>query len=170
MAKIIHSNRSFKVEEIPITVRGKKLKYYGIVCADTVGILPITRKGYILLERQYRPPTRTTLYEIPAGHIENGEKPINTAMRELEEETGYKASKIKQINFFYPSPGILCRKEYLCMAWDLKKSKLHLDKDEIIKTEEVSISKAIKMIKSNRISDGKTIIAILYYKFFIEKK
>ncbi len=168
MAKIIHKNRLFSVEELRIKVRGNRMKAYAAVTRDTIAILPMLKNGCILMERQHRPAINSTIYEIPAGHMEKGERPLAAAKRELEEETGFKANKWTDLKFFYPSPGILARKEYLYLAESLEKGRLKLDKDEEIELKRVSIGSALKMIKSGRIVDGKTILAILYYKNFID--
>jgi ADP-ribose pyrophosphatase len=169
MGKILNKNRLFKVERQNLTVRGKGVDYYRIVKKDTAVILPFLDKDHILLERQYRPPIGLKIFEIPAGHLKNKDTPISAAKRELEEETGYKCSRLKLLAVTYPSPGILSNKEYIYMAEGLKKGKLSLDKDEEISHIGINIRTAIKMIKTNEIRDAKTIVAILYYKSFMMK-
>lgn len=171
MGKILHKNRMFSVESQDLLVRGRKVEYYRVVKRDTSVILPFVDKGHILLERQYRPPVGLKMYEIPAGHLENGDNPARAAKRELEEETGYKCSRVRLLAVTYPSPGILTSKEYVYLAEGLSKGgRLSLDKDEEIGFSIISIKDAIKMIKSNRIKDAKTIAAILYYKCFVMDK
>ncbi len=170
MGKILHKNRLFSVELQKITVRKRKTDYYRVVKRDTAAVLPFIDKDRILLERQYRPPIELKIYEIPAGHLEKSDSPASAARRELEEETGYKCSKIKLLTTTYPSPGVLTSKEYLFMATGLKKGKQSLDKDENISLIRVKIGTAIDMIKSGEIKDSKTIAAILYYKSFVMSK
>lgn len=169
MSRILHKNRIFTVKELDFKVRKKKVKAYMVLEPNTVAILPITRKGYILLEEQYRPPIGKRIYEIPAGHIEKNERPLHSAKRELEEETGFKARRLKFLIYFYPSPGLVSKKEYLYLAEGLTKGRLALDKDEDITIKEISINDALKFIKSGKIVDAKTIIGILYYKRFINR-
>lgn len=169
MSKILLKRKVFTVKEVDIAVRKRKMTADVIVESNTVAILPITRKGYMLLEVQYRPPIGKRIYEIPAGHIEKGEKPTDSAIRELEEETGFKTGKIKELTYFYPSPGLLSKKEYFFIAEKLTKGKTSFDKDEQIITKEMKISQALKYIKSGKIVDAKTIIAILYYSQFMDE-
>jgi ADP-ribose pyrophosphatase len=167
MGKIVHSNRLFKVERQNILVRGKRVDYYRVLKNNTSAILPLIDKSHILLERQLRSPVGLKVYEIPAGHLKKGDTPLRAAKRELEEETGYKCSKIRLLTVTYPSPGILSSKEYIFVAEGLRKGRLHLDKDEEISLIGVSLEIAIDMIKSGEISDAKSIVAILYYCNFI---
>jgi ADP-ribose diphosphatase len=170
MKKIISENKIFKVAEISMTVRDRKVKMYAVIEPNTVAILPITKKGRILLERQYRAAIGRTIYEIPAGHIEKNETPLIAAKRELEAETGFRPGRLRFLIYFYPTPGIESKKEHLYLAENLVKGKRSLDVDERIAIEEMGIEKALKSIKSGRIVDAKTILAILYYKKYLYQK
>jgi ADP-ribose pyrophosphatase len=167
MGKILHTNRLFKVERLNLVVRGKKVDYFRVLKNDVSVILPLIDKEHILLERQFRPAIGLRVYEVPAGHFEKGDTAIRAAKRELEEETGYKCSKIKLLTVTYPSSGILSNKEYIFVAKGLKIGRQNLDKDEDISFVGISLETAIKMIKSGEISDAKTIVAILYYYNFV---
>jgi ADP-ribose pyrophosphatase len=155
------------VERQRINVRGKRVDYYRVVKRDVAVILPFLDRDHILLERQYRPPIGLKIFEIPAGHLNKGDTPASAAKRELEEETGYRCSRLKRLAVTYPSPGILSNKEYIYAAEGLKKGKISLDKDEEISFIGINIRTAIEMIKRNEIKDAKTIAAILYYKNFV---
>ncbi|MGI0100521.1 MAG: NUDIX hydrolase [Candidatus Micrarchaeaceae archaeon] len=167
--RTVHKNRMFKVKEITVNMRGRKEKAYGIYKPDTVAVLPITSSGKILLEEQYRPPLGKKIYEIPAGHLERGESPADAAKRELEEETGFRTSKLRYMTVSYQAPGILCCKEYIYLAEKLGKGKQSLDMDEEITVREVSIAKVMRMIETGKITDSKTILSMLYYKRFFAK-
>lgn len=169
MSKVLLRRKIFTVKEVDITVKKRRMAADVIIESNTVAILPITRKGYMLLEIQYRPAVGKTIFEVPAGHIERNETPIHAAKRELEEETGFRAGKLKQLTHFYPSPGILSKNEYVFIATNLSKGKTSFDKDEDIATKEVSIDLALRYIRSGKIVDAKTMIAVLYYKRFIAK-
>ena len=165
--KIIHSNNFFSVEKRKI-VKGGHSHYINIIHKKSVvHILAILDNGNIILERQFRPPVGKYIYEIPAGHIDEGETKKQTALRELEEETGYRAGKISKAITMYAAPGIMEEKSYLYIARDLKKGKSSLGVNEDLSVLDVSLDTALKMIKSNRIMDAKTIASILYYKEFI---
>ena len=117
----------------------------------------------ILLIKQFRYPYHKDIYEIPAGKIEIGEDPYQTALRELEEECGYKASTLIDLGSLYPTCGYSDEVIYLYLAKDYEKTSTHFDEDEEIEAEFLKIEDALKMIKDGNIKDSKTIIAILKY-------
>lgn len=98
--------------------------------------------------------------EIPAGLLEKDECPMNAALRELEEETGYRANKIEKICEYFMSPGMSAGKFYLYYAEDLVKTQQNLDEDEFVVVEKESL----KTISIDSLSDGKSIIAVEYAK------
>lgn len=127
-----------------------------------VVILPFVDKNHIILLKQFRYAAQGDLWEIPAGTIEKGEKPLVCAKREIQEETGMKAARWKFLTQFYLAPGISNEIMFLFAASNLKLGKKNLDHDEFIEHEIVSIAKATQMISDGRIRDAKTIASILW--------
>ena len=119
----------------------------------------------ILLVRQYRKAIEEFIYELPAGILNIAEEPQEAALRELEEETGYAAHKIKLIYEFYTSPGFSNEKVYLFEASDLVYKAVNFDEDECIETIEVTKDEAKKMIDTGRITDSKTLIGLLHWLY-----
>ncbi|SHJ64902.1 NUDIX hydrolase [Tepidibacter formicigenes] len=132
-----------------------------------VAILALTEKKEVILVKQFRKPVEETLLELPAGKLELGEDPKECAIRELKEETGYEAEKIKFSNLFYTSAGFSNEKMYLYLATGLKEGQSCPDEDEYIEVFKVKISEALDMIKKGEIKDAKTIIGILLSKDLI---
>lgn len=126
-------------------------------------ILAINEKSDILLVRQYRKAVEDFLYEIPAGIVNIAEEPVECALRELKEETGYEAKKINQVYEFYTSPGFSNEKVFLFEASDLTFTSTKFDEDECIETITVSKQEAKKMIETGRIMDSKTLVGMLYW-------
>lgn len=124
-------------------------------------IIALNSDNEIYLVKQYRTAAAKIMYEIPAGKLEKGEDAKTCAFRELEEEVGLKASSLDFIYAFYPTPGYSSEIIYIYYADDFTKTKQHLDKDEFIEVETVSLDKAVEMIKNGEIIDGKTVVAIL---------
>lgn len=118
----------------------------------------------VLLERQYRYAARDYLWEIPAGRIDGKEKPLAGAKRELREETGYTAKSWRKALFFYPSPGFMDETMTVFLAQGLKRGEAQPEEDERIDYELVALSRAVKMIMSGEIRDGKTIAAVLWFE------
>ena len=133
-----------------------------VVHPGAVVIVPFVNKSRIFLLRQFRYAAKGNLWEIPAGTIEKNEKPILCARRELEEETGFKASRWNFLTRFYPAPGISDEVMSLFSASGLSQGRKNLDHDEWIEHNEVSLSQALRMIRSGRIQDAKTIAGILW--------
>ena len=164
--KELLSGRNFSVKEVLYKVKGIRRRYRIITKSDTVLIIPILGDGRIMLERQWRYPVKGYIYELPAGTVEKREPPVKTAARELEEETGYKAKRMRFLFKGYPAPGLMDEMMHFYIAEGLYKGKIALDKDEIISTKTVSLAKAISMVKKGDIVDTKTIAALLYYSAF----
>ncbi len=126
-----------------------------------VAILAIDNEDNLIFVEQYRQPAGKVLLEIPAGKLEPGEDPEDCARRELSEETGFHAGKIKRINSFYPSPGFCNEIIHLFEASELIEAEpLTTDPDEIIVLKKFSLTQCNRLIKEGIIVDGKTIIAI----------
>jgi ADP-ribose pyrophosphatase len=129
-----------------------------------VAIVAATEDGEIVMIKQYRKAVDDLIYEIPAGLIEYGENPKDAALRELEEETGYRAGKIEYLSEFYTSPGFCNEKIHVFLATQLEQVGQNLDDGEDIEYFNVKLEEAIKMIKLGDIVDAKTISSILLYK------
>lgn len=133
-----------------------------ILAWQTGGDAP-TRNDTILLIRNTRIALGKSLVELPAGTLEPGEAPINGAGRELQEETGFLASRLAPIINFYPSPGVLTEKMYAFSAYNLTRTQATPDSGEEIELLPMTYLEAIEMIKRGEIEDGKTIAALLAY-------
>jgi ADP-ribose pyrophosphatase len=140
-----------------------KIKRDVVKFPKTVGILPLIGKDKIVLIRQFRFPINKEIWEIPAGKLDRGEKPKIGAKRELKEETGYEAKELKKIGEFYLSPGYSTEYMYLFLAKGLKKGEQSLDRGEKIKEVKIfSKKEVLKMIKTRKIVDAKTILALFF--------
>ena len=130
-----------------------------------VTIIPLLAKEMVCLIRNYRVAVDQTLIELPAGTRDPHEDPRETALRELAEETGYRAGSIEQVHSFYMSPGILDERMDVFVARDLQPGKPLLDSGEQIETLVVPWDRAIQMVREGAIQDAKTIAALLLYHF-----
>ncbi|MGC8730528.1 MAG: NUDIX hydrolase [Candidatus Micrarchaeia archaeon] len=161
MHRIFHTPL-FDVGMGNFTANKKKATFYTVIERDFVTVLPIIGDK-VLIEKQYRPALSKYIYELPAGHIERGESPRAAAKRELEEETGYSSSSLSFLAAVYMLPGQTKQKCYIFVAKNLsKKSSQKLDKDEIISVKEIKYKSLQNMIKSGKILDGKTVLAVAY--------
>jgi len=128
-----------------------------------VTIVPLFDDGRVCLIRNFRLSVGRTLVELPAGTIEPGEDPLQTAFRELEEETGYRAATVDLLAEFWMSPGILNERMHLYAARGLTQGEKRLDATEEIDTLVVAWDEALRMIDDGTIQDAKTIAGLLAY-------
>ncbi|MBQ4602833.1 MAG: NUDIX hydrolase [Clostridia bacterium] len=132
------------------------IHHNGAVC-----VIPITDKGEIILERQFRYPIGRVVTEIPAGKLEIGEDRVEAAKRELEEETGYKAGKMEYIGEFLGSPAILEERITMYLATELTKTETNLDEDEFLEVFRMPLEEAYERVMANEFADAKTQLCIL---------
>tara|TARA_B100000886_G_C20407342_1_gene485435 strand:- start:915 stop:1454 length:540 start_codon:yes stop_codon:yes gene_type:complete len=142
------------------------INHPGAVCC-----IPVLENGDICLIRQFRYAVKKYVIELPAGKLESGEMPIDCARRELEEEIGFEANKIRFLTMFYPAVGFVNEEMHLFLAEDLKKTNTNFDEDEFIELIPKTLDQAVEMIYSGEITDAKTIIGLVWaQKLLINSK
>jgi ADP-ribose pyrophosphatase len=102
--------------------------------------------------------------EIPAGKLEPGEDPLDAAGRELEEETGYRAVNLRHLHSFASSPGFAEEVVHLYYADELRKGEVHLDDEEFLTCEAITLEQAWQYIRESRICDAKTLLAVYIWQ------
>jgi len=145
---------------------GRRFRREVVVHPGAVVVLALLDDGQALLIRNRRYAVDQVLLELPAGTLEKQEDPMNCAGRELLEETGYLARRLKPIGSYFTSPGILSEKMYAFAAYDLRKQKPALEEGEEIEVEPTPMDQAIAMIRDGRIQDAKTIATLLMFDRF----
>lgn len=169
--KTIKSRKIYKGRIISVrddTVRmatGRITSREVVVHPGAVGVIALTSKNEIILVRQYRKPAEQVMLEIPAGLFNKGENLAVAARRELEEETGYKAGKIKKVFSAFMSPGYSTEKFHYFLTKDLTKTSQRYEEDEHIKVAKLPLSSAWRMVKAGKIKDNKTIVGIAIAKW-----
>ena len=127
-------------------------------------IIAITPEGKILMERQFRMPFNCELMELPAGKIDKDEEPEHAALRELAEETGYRAGSIKRLMTYYPTCGYSTEILHIYVCRDLIPGDTNLDPGESVDVIEYNPDELYELVMNNEIKDSKTIIGILFAK------
>lgn len=165
--KRVYKGRVFEVWSEPVSLpSGRRAGRDVVRHPGSVAVLPVDERGRVLLLRQFRHAVGGVIWEIPAGTLEPGERPLLCARRELLEETGYRARRWKKLTTIYASPGILDERLHLYAAWDLTRGTPRPQADEDIVCRWVSMERALSMVRSGRLADSKSICAVLYVTRF----
>ena len=139
-----------------------------------VAVIPITADNKLIMVKQFRKPMEKVLLEIPAGKIDPGEHdyPKETAERELEEETGYRANQLTFVTSMYVSPGFANELLHIYLAEDLEKvpNPRPQDDDEVLELYTLTLDEAKAEIATGLICDAKTIFAVQYWELQQLKK
>jgi ADP-ribose pyrophosphatase len=158
----IYNGKIVQLYEYSLTVEGRKVRREIIKHPGAAAILAFDEKDKIILIKQHRFPLGYIL-EIPAGTLEKGETPKRCALREIQEETGYKAKRMTHLITYHPSVGYNTEAIHCFVASGLTQVKRKLDTDEFITVKKMELSKLLKMIKMGKVIDSKTICAVMVY-------
>ena len=158
----IYDGRIIKLDLLDVRLPdGKEARREVIRHPGAVAIVVIDADKNVLLVRQYRAAAGKILLEIPAGTLNPGEVPLTCALRELQEETGFRADKLEALGGIYAAPGYTTEFIHLFYATELIESRLALDEDEFIEVERVPFAEALAMIDRGEIADGKSVSGLL---------
>jgi ADP-ribose pyrophosphatase len=164
---ILYRGKRFFVERVvQVTPDGVSHEREIVRHPGAVVILPQLDDGRLCFVRNFRVAVGRTLIELPAGTLEPGEDPEKTAIRELAEETGYRAGNIRHLLTFCMSPGILDEQMHLYFADQLKPGPMALEAGEDIQPLECPWKDALEMIQKGEICDAKTLVGLMYYRMF----
>jgi len=141
-----------------------------IVHPGSVVVIPVFPDGRILLIRQYRHAAGQYLWELVAGHKEPNETVVEGARRELLEEAGYHARRVRKLLEIFPSPGFLSERMDIFVAEGLSKGQSRPEDDEKITTRIFRLPEILRWIRAGKIRDGKTISGILFYATFARRR
>ena len=168
--KVVRKNEVYKskiftvAEEEATDPSGFKIERAIVRHAGSAVMLAVDDRERVLLVRQFRLPAEKNLWEIPAGRLDPGEKPLAAAKRELAEETGYSAKKWKKLAAWWPSPGYVAEKMHLFLATGLTEGEATPMEDERIEKRWFKKKELNKLIRDGEIEDGKTLIAFLLWQ------
>ena len=161
-SEIIHHGRAFTIRCDTLHLPDEREVRLDIVeHAGSVVILPLDANGEIHFVRQYRHASGQYLLELPAGVLDEGETPEFCAQRELREETGVAAGKLKSLGGFFLAPGYSTEYMSVFLATDLQNAPLMADSDEFISVEHIPVRKALLMCEHGEILDAKSLAAFL---------
>ena len=146
---------------------GRRSTAYMIEASDWVTVIPLLKKedgDYFVMVRQYRHGSMEITTEFPAGTLEPGEEAETAAVRELEEETGYRAGRLTWLGSVNPNPAFLTNTSSTFLAEDLVATGVqNLDENEYVDYQLVSVEEVIKKMGSGEYSNGTMLMALMYY-------
>jgi ADP-ribose pyrophosphatase len=150
----------FCVDEVQLP-NGKRATREYLDHPGAVGVVPFLDRNTVIMVRQYRHPVGEVTLEIPAGKLDQGEPILTCVKRELQEETGYTAKRIKPLLDYWPTPAFASEVLYLFVADGLIAGRQNPDADEFIEAVLLPFSKALQYVRRGKIKDSKTVIALL---------
>ena len=161
--KMIFKGRLFKVFVKKVRLPHGYLATYEMIKHPGASlIVPFLTKDKIIMLRQLRPVIGAYIYELPAGTLNKKESPLACAKREIVEETGYSARKVKLLGSIYPVPGYSTEKIFIYKAEHLKKEIHTPEEDEVISSCVLTKAQLKKLFKAGKIIDAKTIAALAF--------
>ncbi len=167
--KLLYNGRilSLYVNEVELP-NGKTSLREVVKHKDGAGILTLDNNEFIFV-KQFRYAVGKEMLEIPAGLVEKGEDPKETAIRELQEEVGLKPLDIKQILKILPSPGFTDETTFIFFTSKFENHKLKADDDEFLTIIRIPVDEVRKLYKQGFFEDAKTVSALGYYFSEIQK-
>lgn len=129
---------------------------------EVVAVVPLLEGEDVLLVRQYRLPAAQTLLEVPAGAVDEGEKPEEAAQRELGEECGQRAGRLEWLGGFYTSPGFCSEFVHMFLATQLRPVRARPEPDEEIVVVRLPLAEALRLVGRGEIRDAKSIIGLMW--------
>ena len=169
--KIINSKEVYQCRLFSVTEdeavdpkTGFTIKRSVVRHAGSAVMMAVDEKKRILMVRQYRLPAEKYLWELPAGKVDPGEKPLQAAKRELAEETGYKARTWTKLASFWASPGFVQERMTIYRATDLTAGAATPMDDERIEARWFTRKEVREMIAAAKIEDAKTMVGFLTWQ------
>ena len=161
----VYKCKLFRVTEEQAKDRsGFEIKRSVVRHAGSAVMMAVDEKKCVLLVRQYRLPAEKELWELPAGRLDPGEKPLQAAKRELAEETGYHAKKWEKLVSFFASPGYVQERMTIFLATDLTEGDATPMDDERIEKRWFTRKELAEMIQAGKIEDAKTMVGFLLWQ------
>jgi ADP-ribose pyrophosphatase len=162
---IVHTGRKIQVAlDVTEGPDGQPIRRDMVIHPGAAAILPVVDADHICLLRNYRFILDEVIWEVPAGTLEPGEPPDVAAVRELEEETGYRAATWRKLGECFPSPGVMSERTHVFAASDLTAGAMRLEADEKLEPVVVEWKQALAWAVDGTIRDAKTLVALFWWE------
>ncbi len=161
MKKTIYKGKIIELSVETVTLpNGAMADLEVIAHPGAAAVVPMKDDRTVVMVRQYRHAVGSFIYEIPAGKLHPGEDPRDCAVREVEEETGYKVRRLEPLLSFLTTPGFTNEIIHIFVGRDLASGTQNLDADEALDVIEMPLAQAMSLIKDGVVKDAKTIIGL----------
>jgi ADP-ribose pyrophosphatase len=162
-SRVLHQAERVCVREDVLELPdGRRQAYPVMALGGSVGVLPLLPGQRVLLVRQFRHVTQDFSWEIPGGGILPGESPKDAAQREMREEAGVRAGRLRALGRFWPNNAYLDEVIHIFTAEDLEEDPLPPDQDEHLERALFSLTEALSMARDDRIGCGLTKLALFW--------
>lgn len=168
--KTVYDGLVVKIRVDEVTLQdGSPARREVIEHPGAVAVFPMDDEGNVILVRQFRYAVGEPVLELPAGKLEPGEDPYDSALRELEEETGLQPKTVIPMGMCYSSPGILGERLYLYFAKDLVQADSHPDEGEFVEIVRMPYGELMDLARQGEIKDGKTLAGLFKASLLLEE-
>lgn len=175
--KILESRYLYKTNGVALRIdqceigNGKVFEPYVLECGTWVNVIALTKDRKVILEKQYRHGAGQVMLEIPAGLMdEEDESPLQTAQRELLEETGYTSERFIEVGKAYPNPATHTNLTYSFLALDVEKiGQQSLDETEEIEVSLMPFDELVSMAKEGGLPQALHISALFFAMAYLER-
>lgn len=165
----IFKTKLFTIKDVDLQYKNGKIKTHQIIEKPDVSIIvPLTKDGQILFVREYSTAHDEYRLDLPGGKIEPDDTPSDTAIKELQEEIGYKPGKLDELGMLTISPGYITQKSHIFLARELVKSKLEGDEEEELEIVEYPFEKFEELIESGELNEARAIAALYLARKFLK--
>ncbi len=164
------TGHAFDVQQVRLRLPDGRERNYDLVDhADAVTILPVDVAGNAWFVTQFRVGSQSSLLELPAGVMDPGEEPIESARRELREEIGMDCRDLIHLGDFWMAAGYSNEFMHCFLAIELKPAPLEQDEDEFLSLSQISLDQVFAMVDAGEIKDGKTLSTLLFARKYLKK-
>lgn len=166
-ARVLRSRSIYRGRVIDLSVEEVELPNGQVCELELIGhpgaaaVVPVDADGSVLMVRQYRHATGGWLLEVPAGKLDGPEPPEACALREVEEETGFKPGHLEPLGWVWTTPGFTNERIWLFLATRLTPARQSLQNDEVLHVERLPLAQAVEMAARGEIHDSKSVCALL---------
>lgn len=163
-SELIYDGKIIRVEKDAVALEnGHQSTREVVFNSGGVCTLALTNNEEVVLVKQFRYPSKEELWEIPGGKADADETYTQTGLRELEEETGYISEEVEYLGYMYPTVAYCSEIIHMVVAKNCTYKQQKLDDGEHVEVHLIPLQEVLRMIETNEIKDGKTIVAILKY-------